>query len=375
MNTKTNRKHGKDTKRIFHIITHFDVGGAEEVATGIARSQTPDTEYHIVEIMRAGTAYTGRFTEGLRRSGIRYHRAFMPDIRFHFLFERIAALCFPLWFIFVYLRWRPDVIHTHTEVPDMSIYAFFTFFPRLRRCRIIRTVHNTRLWTGQKRLGRHIEPFYQKLNANVAISESVRQSYLLEYGQELPIIHNGVEPSIQKPWPALRDGRINVLFAGRFEHQKGINSLIETIRMMHGNDRYFFHIIGDGTLRKEVEECIRHTDNATLTQPVFGLSGYLASFDCLFMPSEFEGLSILSIEASMSGLPVVANDCPGLGDTLPPDWPLKVKNNDIGGYKHIFEHIIPNADLVALGHKAQNYATQKFGIRHMQENYEKLYFG
>ena len=41
--------------RIFHIVTHFDMGGAEKVAANIAASQTPGTEYHMVEVMRAST--------------------------------------------------------------------------------------------------------------------------------------------------------------------------------------------------------------------------------------------------------------------------------------------------------------------------------
>ncbi len=375
MNKTASKESAKRVKRVFHVVTHFDVGGAEEVAAGIARSATPGVEYHIVEIMRARTAYTRLFKDRMRDAGIICHRAFMPDIQFHFLFERIAAVCFPLWFVFVYLRWRPDVIHTHTETPDMSVCLLFTLCPWLKRCRIIRTVHNTRLWTGQPKLGRRIETFYQRLGANVAISESVRESYLREYGQDLRIIHNGVEPVPQKAWPELHEGRINVLFAGRIELQKGISRLIDTLRMMAGDDRYFFHIVGDGSLRADVEQCVSCLDNATLYPPVYGLSSYLSSFDCLFMPSEFEGLSILSIEASMAALPVVANDCPGLGDTLPPDWPLKARNNDMHDYRRIFRDILPTADLTELGRQSRLFATRHFGIRRMQEAYEKLYFG
>lgn len=361
-------------KRVFHIVTHFDVGGAEEVAAGIARSETEGVEYHIVETMRARTAYTRLFVQRMRDAGVRCHRAYMPDIRFHFLFERIAALCFPLWFVWVYLRWRPDVIHTHTETPDMSVYALFNLCPWLKRCRVVRTVHNTRLWTGQQKLGLRIEAFYQRLKANVAISESVRQCYLREYGEDLMIIHNGVEPVAQKPWPELREGRINVLFAGRMEHQKGIVHLIKTLRMMAGDKRYHFHIIGDGSLRGDVERCVEDMDNTTIYPPVYGLSAYLASFDYMFMPSEFEGLSILSIEASMAGLPVVANDCPGLGDTLPEDWPLKATRNDMDDYRRIFRDILSVADRTALSLKAQHFAMQHFGIRRMQKDYERLYF-
>ena len=38
-------------KRVFHIISHFDMGGAERVAVNIAKSGNPDIEYHIVELI------------------------------------------------------------------------------------------------------------------------------------------------------------------------------------------------------------------------------------------------------------------------------------------------------------------------------------
>ena len=33
--------------KVFHIISHFDLGGAERVAASIAKSNTDDMEYHI----------------------------------------------------------------------------------------------------------------------------------------------------------------------------------------------------------------------------------------------------------------------------------------------------------------------------------------
>jgi len=359
--------------RVFHIITHLDVGGAERVAVNIAKSATPGFEYHIVEVIRSHTAFTRQLLTELQDAGIACHRAHMPDIRFHFLFERLAAMVFPLWFLPLYLRLRPDVIHSHTEVPDMSVCAFFRLFPWLRKCRVVRTIHNTRLWTGQRRLGAVIEKFFQRLNANVAISASVRDSYHKVYGERPYIIHNGVAPVDQQTYPELCQGRINVLFAGRLEHQKGVEHLLATLRRMKEDTRYFFHIIGDGSLRTCVEDAIRDIGNARLAPPVFGLSSYLASFECLFMPSEFEGLSIMSIEASLAGIPVVANDCPGLGDTLPPDWPLKVEGNSHDAYEQLFKEVIPNADLNTLGRQAQRFANEHFGIRRMQEAYENIY--
>lgn len=363
-------------RKVFHVITHFDMGGAERVAVSIARSANPEIEYHIVEVIRGRGEYTAAFIDELRSAGIIYHRAYLPEIHFHFLFERLAAATFPLWFSFLYAKYRPAVIHSHTEVPDMAVYAFFTLFPWLKkRCGIVRTIHNTLLWTGLKRTGRMVEKLFIRTGGNIAISQSVQESYQREYGEQPPIIYNGVASSAmgRKAYAGIVKGKINILFAGRFEQQKGIETLIKVIERLRDDDRYFFHIVGDGSMRETVERLLGTYSNVAIRRPIHGLQSYLYCFDYLFMPSEFEGLSILAIEAGMEGVPVIANNCPGLTDTLPNDWPLAVNDNSIEGYMTLFSDVIPSVNREAMGEKVRLFAESRFGIRLMQENYEAVY--
>ncbi len=391
--------------RTFHLITHFSLGGAERVAANIAESQTPGMEYHVVEIMRGRTAYTPKFIAELEQAGVRCHRSWMPDVSFHFLFERIAALLFPLRMLYIMLRWRPDVIHTHTETPDLALYVFSRVFPfMLRRVKIVRTIHNTRLWTGLPRTAQWVEAFFKSRNANIAISDSVRDSYAERFGEVAPIINNGVAEVEQKDYfnaqhstPntqnsefkiageaennskfKTQNSKLNILFAGRLEPQKGVTVLCEVLKMLAGDARFFFTIAGDGSQRTLVEQTLAEIAaeekplNAQLVPPIFGLAGYMQSFDYLFMPSEFEGLSMLSMEASLNRLPVIANACPGLADTLPADWTLLAHNNSLNDYRHIFD-LLPTADHNALTQQAYAFAKDRFSVRTMQERYEARY--
>ena len=404
--------------RIFHLITHISLGGAERVAANIAESQTHGMEYHVVEIMRGRTAYTPKFIGELEKAGVRCHRSWMPDVSFHFLFERIAALLFPLRMLYIMLRWRPDVIHTHTETPDLALYVFSRVFPRmLRRVKIVRTIHNTRLWTGLPRIAQWVEAFFKSRNANIAISDSVRDSYAERFGEMAPIINNGVAEVEQKDYfnistpqgvhlsqvhqqhlntsggalvssapttPPLgfcrlpEQEHLNILFAGRLEPQKGVVVLCKVLKMLAGDARFFFTIAGDGSQRTLVEQTLAEIAaegkplNAQLVPPIFGLAGYMQSFDYLFMPSEFEGLSMLSMEASLNRLPVIANACPGLADTLPADWSLLAHGNNIDDYRRIF-NLLPTADHTALTQQAYAFAKERFSVRTMQERYEAWY--
>ena len=421
--------------RTFHLITHFSLGGAERVAANIAESQTHGMEYHVVEIMRGRTAYTPKFIAELEQAGVRCHRSWMPDVSFHFLFERIAALLFPLRMLYIMLRWHPDVIHTHTETPDLALYVFSRMFPfMLHRVKIVRTIHNTRLWTGLPRTAQWVEAFFKSNNANIAISDSVRDSYAERFGEVPPIINNGVAEVEQKDYfntstpqgvhlsqvhqqhlntstfntqhstnlntstfntqhstnlntstPPLGFCRLpeqehfNILFAGRLEPQKGVVVLCEVLKMLAGDARYHFTIAGDGSQRTLVEQTLADIAsagkplNAQLVPPIFGLAGYMQSFDYLFMPSEFEGLSMLSMEASLNRLPVIANACPGLADTLPADWALLAHDNSIDDYRQIFNELLPTADHDALTQRAYDFAKDRFSVRTMQERYEARY--
>ena len=420
--------------RTFHLITHFSLGGAERVAANIAESQTHGMEYHVVEIMRGRTAYTPKFIGELEKAGVRCHRSWMPDVSFHFLFERIAALLFPLRMLYIMLRWRPDVIHTHTETPDLALYVFSRVFPRmLRRVKIVRTIHNTRLWTGLPRTAQWVEAFFKSRNANIAISDSVRDSYADRFGEVPPIINNGVAEVEQKDYfnistpqgvhlsqvhqqhlntstpqhlntsggalvssapttsqhlnisrgalvssAPTTSQHLNILFAGRLEPQKGVVVLCKVLKMLAGDARFFFTIAGDGSQRTLVEQTLAEIAaegkplNAELVPPIFGLAGYMQSFDYLFMPSEFEGLSMLSMEASLNRLPVIANACPGLADTLPTDWSLLAHGNNIDDYRRIF-NLLPTADRDALTQQAYAFAKERFSVRTMQERYEAWY--
>ena len=171
---------------------------------------------------------------------------------------------------------------------------------------------------------------------------------------------------------------LNILFAGRLEPQKGVVVLCKVLKMLAGDARFFFTIAGDGSQRTLVEQTLAEiaaegkSVNAKLVPPIFGLAGYMQSFDYLFMPSEFEGLSMLSMEASLNRLPVIANACPGLADTLPADWSLLAHGNNIDDYLRIF-NLLPTADHTALTQQAYAFAKERFSVRTMQERYEAWY--
>lgn len=352
--------------KVFHIVDQLDLGGAVTVAVNIARSRNREFEYHLVEVARGNGRFTNDMLMCLEKESISIHRSFIP-------YKKLGIVLFSLRFLFIYLKYRPDVIHSHAETSNLSIFLFYRFFGWMfRKTKYVRTIHNTVHWDKWEWIGKVVEPFFIYHHSNVAISYAVQDSYFNLCGEMPPIIFNGMKEVEQKTFNDLDKSKINVLFAGRLVFQKGIDELIEVIKRCPLEGNIVFWIIGSGDYYKKLEMSVIGRDNVRYQEKIYGLSSYLSSFDFLFMPSNFEGLSLMCIEASLAKVPTIINTCPGLWETLPEDWPLKVSNNNVDEYMEIFSRL-DSFDKEELGMKAYHYAKENFSIDRMQKQYELFY--
>lgn len=349
---------------IFHIISKFDIGGAEKIALNICKSKNKDIQYHLFEVFRTNSSYREQFIKEAQKHRIIVHQS-------HFKNTKLGIIFFPFIFVFSYFKFKPVIIHTHTEVPDIAIFIFYKLFnPKSIN---VRTIHSTKLWDNWNKLGNKIEKFYQKRNCNIAISESVKDSYMKKYTiPSMPVIYNGIEEVKQIPYTGIKPNKINILFAGRFSHEKGIDTLISIIDLFKNNKNLYFHIIGSGDKEKEIYERSQKYNNVIIKEKIYNLSSYIGSFDYVLIPSLFEGLGLISLEASLSKVPVIINNCAGLNETIPYEWPLKVNNNSINEYETLISNIT-QYNKIHLGNIAYNYVKSNFSVYNMQYQYEKLY--
>lgn len=352
-------------KVIFQIITHLEVGGAERIAFNIAKSKSDGFEYHMVEVARGNTSYTNEMIKELESNHIIYHRSNIRN-------KKKAILLFPFRLKKLIREYNPSIIQTHTEVPDLAVFLFSKLYP-CTKINVVRTLHNTLLWQSWEGIGKKVEKWMIEKKANVSNSKAVSESYKNNYGKDvdLPLIYNGFKSAEPSAFQGLDHRKINVLFAGRFVPQKGIDTLIEVVKAAD-KDRYDFTIAGVGPLEEQVRTGLSGCSNVKIIEPIANLSSYLNSFDFVLIPSIHEGLNSLSIEASFSGTPVIINDINGLNETVPEDWPLKVSNNSLAEYKVLFDSL-PGLDYESLKQKAYGFVYKRFSIATMQKEYESLY--
>lgn len=99
---------------------------------------------------------------------------------------------------------------------------------------------------------------------------------------------------------------------GRFDHQKNHMFLLEMFKkLLNDTPNSTLLLVGDGYLRNEIERKIEELnikDNVILAGSRDDVNYIMNAFDVFCLPSKFEGLGIVLIEAQANGLGCVASN-------------------------------------------------------------------
>ena len=269
---------GKEQKRtsIFFLITSIQVGGAEMVVFSLCeflkRGKNISYEPVLFELYKTNSAYANSKREKLKDLGIKYKTLGCGGK----YLSRILSPFFLWWHI---LKKEPEIIHSHTDLPDF-VLAFNIKIFRRHKFRIIRTIHNVALWPTHHRLGKFTEPAF-KNDVIIAVSdaamqayEDLRETFHLNVSPVRNVIFNGCAvPSFLEHQFKIDKKKINIAFAGELGLRKGADILINII--INIPDEYkskvIFHIIGQGNFRSEVLSLSNNPCCVILYEPVTDL--------------------------------------------------------------------------------------------------------
>jgi glycosyltransferase involved in cell wall biosynthesis len=143
-------------------------------------------------------------------------------------------------------------------------------------------------------------------------------------GEVIELVENGVDLTVFRPARANGDEsrvRPRFAFVGRLIDWKGVDILLQaTAKALHDQDLEL-HIVGDGSLRSELESLAAALDlkehvafHGYLPQEQY--APLLADCDALVLPSLFEAGGAVVLEAMAIGLPVIATKWGGPADYL-----------------------------------------------------------
>jgi glycosyltransferase involved in cell wall biosynthesis len=162
---------------------------------------------------------------------------------------------------------------------------------------------------------------------------------------------------------------------GRFHSQKGFDVLIRAVAQLPGAHLV---LVGDGEERIALARLARDfgiSDRVTLTGWTQAAAACLRSFDVLAIPSRYEGLPLVLLEAMVSGCTIVATGVGSILDALQDgETGLVVPVDDADALADALRRLRNDPALrLRLGAAAAETARRQFTAAAMAAAYERLY--
>ena len=114
------------------------------------------------------------------------------------------------------------------------------------------------------------------------------------------------------------DSKIRLIFAGKLSEKKGLYSLLRALRLLPNPQRYELALAGGYGNRAEYAEICRLAETAPCPVTFLGrlshqeLALEMNRSDAFILPSFYEGLPLVLIEAMACGLKTICTDLPGI---------------------------------------------------------------
>lgn len=362
-------------KRVLFLITGLDYAGAENQVVQLCRALRAKSYTVQLISMVEPTAYL----DELQEMGVEVHSLHMQkgvaDPRAIFRFKkRLRAF-------------RPDIIHSHMVHANLlaRLTRLFVHMPLL-----ICTAHSINEGGRLRNLLYRITDPFCDLMTNVS-QEAVNRYIEIKAVPKHKIIFmpNGINMDrfirSEQAGHLLRQelglqGRFIWLAVGRLAPEKDYESMLRAFALVHPvfPDSTLL-IAGIGPERSSLEQLsqtLELDDSVRFLGIRSDVSSLMSAADAYLMSSKWEGLPMVLLEASASGLPIVATDVGGNKEVV---------HDGLNGYlagasdpEHLagcMQRLMekPGAVRAEMGSAGREYVNRKFNINTIVERWESLY--
>lgn len=200
--------------------------------------------------------------------------------------------------------------------------------------------------------------------------------------EKLMVIENGVRiPPTSRTWaqPPAREASKQLLFVGRLELQKGIDVLLRNAeRILQALPDYRLSIIGEGSWMaawKSFLESSPFSHRIDLLGKQSNVLEKMLESDLLILPTRYEGMPNVILEAMSVGLPVATMRVEGVAALLGEQLEAQsVVREDWEGWVRLVIDLVRQGDkLQYLGSANRERAANHFELEHQLRKYESLY--
>lgn len=272
---------------------------------------------------------------------------------------------------------KPDIVHTQLGGDIYGVLA-------ARLCgvkKIISTEVNTNV--QESFLYNFVKKFSLRFASHVvavssAVAEDALRRYSLDPGK-LEVIYNGInlENFLHKPEGRLNSNKIILGSIGRLEEQKGYKYLLEAFALLKRQDLEL-KIAGAGSLQDDLQQKIKELDLPEQVKLV-GLvdsAKFLQEIDIFVLPSLWEGMGIVLVEAMAAGKLIVASEVGGIKEVLKKDFALFAEAGNSESLSSVLNQaceIIDSPQALSMKVSAQEEVLKRFDIKKITSDYQKIY--
>jgi glycosyltransferase involved in cell wall biosynthesis len=223
-------------------------------------------------------------------------------------------------------REKPDVVLSAWSVPN--IFTAETLRWTKHKPKWVARIANDPTKQELGLYGRWAAMSYRKADKIICVANGLKDTFVEKYpfcADKTDVLLNAVdaetiknkanehivlEPKIQA---AIDNNRQIIMAVGRLEPQKRFDLLIEAHSRLDSSNRPLLVIMGEGSLRGELENQIKEkqtSDDVLLPGFVENPHARLKHATVFVLCSDYEGMSNALLEAQALGLPTIATDCP-----------------------------------------------------------------
>lgn len=285
--------------KVTHLISGLRGGGAEHLVFGLCKEAIADPR---VQVQVVVLSHIDDIAEKFRRQGI--------EVRFpgKTSTNRISAAINAMRSL---MKEPAQVIHAHMFYGGIAACIIKLLRPGTK---LLFTLHNTR---QPGFISRCLLFITRPLRDIDIIFPGLRPKWYQR--SDAVTITNGIDYAQFEGLPISKPSVFTCLFVGRLSEQKNPLYLVDIAKALRGHIDFRIRVAGDGPLREGLDHSIKENQ----LESFFELTGYrndipamLAGAHCLLLPSRWEGMPLIVLEAAAAGTPVVATDTGNLSSIL-----------------------------------------------------------
>jgi glycosyltransferase involved in cell wall biosynthesis len=274
---------------------------------------------------------------------------------------------------------RERIIHSHLDLMLTGVAIWAARCPR-----VVMSIHNDPPWLMNVAWRVWLRWMDRRVSHYIAISERVRHHYLTASGvapEKVSKIYYGLtlkpvtstSQEIRRTYQIPAD-RFVVGFVGRLAPQKNLPLLIAALEQLpdvHGV------IIGDGELRQQLQTLVQSKGlrNVQFLGRQPDATEIIPGFDVLCLPSHFEGLGLVLVEAMLRRVGVIGSRAGAIPEILGEgQYGLLFQAGDVAGLIEAIKFAQrEQAYMAEMVERAFEYAQRTFGVETMVKQILKVY--